>query len=98
MGTCETTQVSAFHSLTKPDEYHQVIRPKKYLCKIITPYQLASGFLIILFKGNKKFYCLMTNEHVVNKEMIKQRETIIINYDYESQFIQIKLNPEERFI
>ena len=104
MGVCfgefsaRKTEVSAIHSLIKPDGYRQVIRPKNYICKIITHNQLGTGFLIILFKGNKKFYCLMTNEHVVNKEMIKQRETIIINYDYESQFIQIKLNPEERFI
>ena len=44
------TEVSAIHSLIKPDGYRQVIRPKKYICKIITPNQLASGFLIILFK------------------------------------------------
>ena len=56
---------------------------------------MSSGFLIQLFKQEKKFYCLMTNEHVITKEMIKQKITIDIFYDSQSEFREIKLNPKE---
>ena len=40
----------------------------------------------------------MTNEHVITKEMIKQKITIDIFYDSQSEFREIKLNPKERLI
>ena len=43
--------------------------------------QFASGFLIKLFKKQQEFFCLMTNEHVVTKEMIIKNKTIIFYYD-----------------
>ena len=40
----------------------------------------------------------MTNEHIITRELIKERKTINVYYDYESKVKEIKLNPEERFI
>ena len=39
----------------------------KSICKIKISNTIGSGFLIKFFKGNKDFYCLMTNEHVITK-------------------------------
>ena len=77
-----------------------ITQVSKSLCKIIiSQKELSSGFLIQLFKGKKKFYCLMTNEHAITKEMIKQKNYIIhIYYDSQSKYRKIKLNPEERII
>ena len=83
-----------FHSL---DE--SIIRASKSVCKIIIPpKEMSSGFLIQLFKDEKEFYCLMTNEHVITKEMIDQKIKIDIYYDSQSKFRKIKLNPNERLI
>ena len=55
----------------------------KSLCKIECGNSISSGFLIKLFKRTKDFFCLMTNEHVITKEMIKKRRTITLYYDNE---------------
>ena len=71
----------------------------KSLCKIIiSPKKIGSGFLIQLFKGKDQFFCLMTNEHVVTKKMIEERQKIDAYYDSQSKLIEINLNPQERFI
>ena len=70
----------------------------KSLCKIEYGNSISSGFLIKLFKRTKDFFCLMTNEHVITKEMIKQRRTITLCYDNEAKIKEIDLFPDERFI
>ena len=70
----------------------------KSLCKIEYGEKISSGFLIKLFKRTKDFFCLMTNEHVITKEMIKQRRTITLYYDSEAKIKEIDLFPDERFI
>ena len=70
----------------------------KSICKIRIPNKVGTGFLIKLYKENKPFYCLMTNEHVINKETIEQKTKIIVYYDNEFKRIEIELNKNERFI
>ena len=83
-----------FHSLDQ-----SITQTSKSLCKItVSSGKMSSGFLIQLFKGQKEFYCLMTNEHVITKEMINQKIKIDIYYDSQSKFRNIELNPEERLI
>ena len=83
-----------FHSLDQ-----SIKQTSKSLCKItISSGKMSSGFLIQLFKGRKEFYCLMTNEHVITKEMINQKIKIDIYYDSQSKFRNIELNTEERLI
>ena len=70
----------------------------KSICKIRIPNKVGSGFLIKLYKENKPFYCIMTNEHVINKETIEGKNKIIVYYDNEFKRIEIELNKNERFI
>ena len=76
----------------------EIIQSSKSICKIDTKEKIASGFLIKLFKGEEDFYCLMTNEHIITKKLIRQKKLIDIYYDNESKLKIIQLNPEERFI
>ena len=48
----------------------------KSLCKIIFKNELGIGFFIKLFKDDKELLCLMTNEHVIRKEMIESNINI----------------------
>ena len=75
-----------------------IVPATKSLCKIITSYKIASGFLIKLFKGEEDFYCLISNEHIITKNMIKNKEKITFLYDSESKRKEIYLNNEERYI
>ena len=70
----------------------------KSVWKIIVSNKIGSGFLIKLYRGNNPFYCLMTNEHVITKEIIELKETIEIYYDNENIRKEIKLDIGERCI
>ena len=73
----------------------------KSVCKIETYKDFASGFLIILQKGENDYFFLVTNEHVINKEMIKSNKKIKFYYDTindKNKFVEIELNEKERFI
>ena len=61
----------------------------KSICKIDTKEKISSGFLIKLFKGEEDFYYLMTNEHIITKELIKQKKIINIYYDNENKLKEI---------
>ena len=89
MGVCCQNENSELYSLR---------RATKFLCKISTFKQLASGFMIRFSNKDRPFYCLMTNEHVINKKMIEQREIINVYFGRSNIHIKIELNPEERFI
>lgn len=70
----------------------------KSICKISKLNEISFGFLIKFFKKDKDFYCLMTNEHTITKEMIKTREKITFYYDNDKILKEICLNPNERYI
>ena len=71
----------------------------KSLCFIKTQNTSGSGFLIKLFKGTQDFFCLMTCEHVIKKEMVNQRKTISFFHDsINAKLKEIILNPDERLI
>ena len=76
-----------------------VANVSKSLCFIKTQNTSGSGFLIKLFKGTQDFFCLMTCEHVIKKEMVNQRKTISFFYDsINAKLKEIILNPDERLI
>ena len=70
-----------------------ILNVVKSICKIITysPAKIGSGFLINLPSKEKPFYCLMTNEHIIEEEMIENGETISFSYDIEKENRKIKL-------
>ena len=71
----------------------------KLLCKIRYGDQIATGFLLRLFKGQDELYCMMTCEHVITREMIQQRKTISFYYDsINFKTIGITVDPNKRLI
>ena len=71
----------------------------KSICKIETSFSISSGFLIKFFKNDQDFFCMMTNEHIITKEMIKNKDTIHFYYDNNIYKIKkINLNSNERYI
>ena len=70
----------------------------KSICKIIYKNKFGTGFFIKLYMNEKELLCLMTNEHVINKDMIESKEMIDVKYNCEKKWIKIKLDEKERFI
>ena len=70
----------------------------KSICKILYKNKVGTGFFIKLYKEEKELLCLMTNEHVIAKEMIELKEVVNINYNYEEKWIKIILDENKRFI
>ena len=68
------------------------------ICKIIFSNKVGRGFFIKLYKSNKLIFLLMTNEHIIKKEMIDNKEEIEVYYNNQISRIKITLNKEERFI
>ena len=75
-----------------------------FMCKISIIFQkkeiYGSGFFIKLNKNNRPLYCLMTNEHIIQKEMINSNQIQMINISYDNYQKErnIILNKNERFI
>ena len=108
MGICETKnnaneaalpqQVPTMNTEAMQDNspmisLESIVEASKSICKIIVnPKKLSSGFLIQLYKDVKPFYCLMTNEHSIGKDMIKERKTISFYYNNQKEVGKIELN------
>ena len=75
-----------------------IINTSKSVSRIRTKEKDGTGFLLKTFKDNIEFYCLITNEHIVTKNMIDTKQKIVIYYDTESESREIILNKEQRFI
>ena len=58
----------------------------------------SSGFFIRFQKDNKRFYCIMTNDHCVSQNLINKEKEITIEYENKKKELTIKLNPKERFM
>jgi hypothetical protein len=67
-------------------------------CKIETKDKLGSGFFLKIPRKNDIFYCLMTNEHIIKKTMIDNKELIKIIFDNQKSRREIILNKKKRFI
>ena len=84
------------------NDLHQVdtnsINDFRPVCRIEANGKTGTGFLIKLYKDNKGFDCLMTNEHVITKQMIDLKQKITIIYDTGNKKIDILLNKDERYI
>ena len=70
----------------------------KSICKIIYKKEFGTGFFIKLYLEGKELLCLMTNHHVIRKEMIEENELIDVYYNLEKNQLKIKLDQKERFI
>ena len=94
MGVCESEQSKnkenkiVDSTLFKNDI--SLLQATASLCKIKTNDKISSGFLIKLIKDKKYFFCLMTNEHVITKDMVENQESLILYFDNEKK--EKKLN------
>ena len=75
----------------------------KSICKIkietILGTIMGSGFLLKFNIDQKMFYCLVSNEHVIKNDIIKNNNIIIyIFYDNELKCANIKLPNNKRYI
>ena len=70
----------------------------KSICKIEVSDGSGTGFLIKLSKREEDFFCLITNEHVVTKNLIKHEDEIKVYYDNTNKSRNIKLSQNERII
>ena len=68
------------------------------ICKIFSENKIGTGFLIKIYKNERELFCLMTNQHIITKEMIELNKVVDISYDCEEKWIQIKLDKTERYI
>ena len=68
------------------------------VCKIIVSDHIGTGFFIKLYKENKPLFVLMTNEHVIENDMIEKKEKLLIYYNNQNNSLNITLNKNERFI
>ena len=59
---------------------------------------LGSGVFLKIERNNKPFNFLMTNHHIITKDMIEHGETITIFYDNEKSKLSLELNKKERII
>ena len=58
----------------------------------------ASGFFLKFERNNKDLYCIMTNQHVIEPNIIRNKEEILIIYENEKKNFTIKLDKKERII
>ena len=104
MGVCDSSKGNVKEVNVDPNKPAielptSIVHVSKSLCKIEFGNKTATGFLIKLFKEGKEFFCMMTCEHVITREMIKQRKTISFYYDsIDAKAKEIKLDPNKRFI
>jgi len=71
----------------------------KSICKIKIGIRIGTGFLLTFPIEQEMFYCLMSNEHVIKNDIIKNNNTIInISYNNEFKRTNIKLGNEKRYI
>ena len=67
----------------------------KSICKITCKNKFGTGFFIKLHIDDKKLFCLMTNHHVVTKEMIDSNDVIDVRYNLEKDLEKIKLDKKK---
>ena len=60
--------------------------------------KLGTGFLLKCKIDQECFYCLMSNEHVMSKNIILNNSLIYIYYDSEFKVANLKLVEKERYI
>ena len=59
---------------------------------------IGSGFFLQFQRNDKKFYCLITNQHIISPDMVENEKEIKIKYDNDTKDLLIKLDKKERII
>ena len=74
----------------------------KSICKIKIGSNIGNitgtGFLLSFYIEQERFYCLVSNEHVIKKELLNTNIDIYILYDNEYRAKNINLNDNKRYM
>jgi len=75
----------------------------KSICKIKIEIKsktiIGTGFLLKFYIDQELFYCLISNEHIIKNDIIKNNNNIIyIFYDNENKYTSIKFGNKKRYI
>ena len=70
----------------------------KLKIKVNSEIKYGTGFLLRYPINGKYFNCLLSNEHIIKEEFIKNKLTMNISYNYDNKSILIKLDENERYI
>ena len=74
----------------------------KSICKIKIETQpdtiIGAGFFLKFKMDKDIFYCLLTNENIIQKDIINNNYNINIYYDNEEKELNIKLDTTKRYI
>lgn len=83
------------HDIIKFNKLYDIARST---IKIKIDDSIGSGFFLKFKRNNKPFYCLMTNQHVIESKFVKRRKKIEIIYDNKKKSLDLILDREERII
>ena len=79
-----------------------LLNVSKSVCKIridtINGFLAGSGFFLRFWVNGRFYYWLVTNEHVITKEIINSQKNVKVWYDIENKYIDLKLDQSERYI
>ena len=96
----ERKKTDKFQSFQKIDQCLSNVL--KSICKIEIDTKgdtkMGTGFLMKFRISSEMFFCLVSNAHVLTKQLIEENENIIIYYDSEHASKKIKLDPKKRYI
>ena len=90
----EFTELYQFYNEIPPS----ITIASKSLCYLETPFKIGSGFLIKFETIYKDFKCLMTNEHIVNEEIVELKKNILCYIDNNKKPLNIILDKDKRLI
>ena len=99
-----TPKIQTDDSLVKPIPISYILNISKSICLIKVEFRNESkygkGFLLKFWNNDIQdtFYCLMTNSHVITKDVIQNKDNVYICFDDQSKTRKIQLNEEERYI
>lgn len=75
-----------------------LLKVSRSVCKIRAETHFGSGFFLKYSIGDVKFFCLVSNEHVITENMINNKDKIYIYYDNEFENFILDLDEKERYI
>ena len=80
----------------------KVMNVSKSICKLkietISKTIIGTGFLLNFLIDQERFCCLMSNDHIIEQEIINNKNNINISYDNEFKVVNIKLDTSKRYI
>ena len=103
MGTCDTPHGNKITEVESPnfgvkESDLNIFYMSRTTCKIIYKDIEGTGVFVKINMNNGELNCLMTNGHIIKKELFENKEKINVAYDWGQKIFQIQLDQNERFI